>query len=112
MGTSSGFCSSRNGTRDTALFPPEKETTSIARNGSDAKERARASACFFSRWLTYGVGSSVSPTSRGSFASATRDGPHTHCVQRLRPPAPPPCGREQRARRRAQAGRRCHVRRR
>src|SRR5260370_15537926 len=32
MGTSSGFCSSRNGTRDTALFLEEKETTSIAKN--------------------------------------------------------------------------------
>jgi len=39
MGTSSGFFSYRNGTRDTSLFPPEKETTSIASKGSDAKER-------------------------------------------------------------------------
>src|SRR6202049_2678188 len=39
MGTSSGFCSSRNCTRDTSLVPLEKETPSIAGNGSDAKER-------------------------------------------------------------------------
>jgi tRNA (Thr-GGU) A37 N-methylase len=33
MGTSSGFCSSRNGTRDTSLFLEEIETTSIASTG-------------------------------------------------------------------------------
>src|SRR5437660_11064674 len=43
MGTSSGFFSNRNGARDTALFLEEKETTSIASNGIDAKERGASS---------------------------------------------------------------------
>ena len=78
MGTSSGFFSHLNSARDTSLILEEKETTSIASNGSDAKERAARRRA----WSGLGQWISRVPLA-GVFATRSPDRPNPMGLHRV-----------------------------